>query len=61
MSAQFYPPLSKDEPGRLNWLWFLESRGRLTDGDRREIKYLERRLFGLSREDEANNKPRGKR
>jgi len=58
MTAQFYPPNSSDEHGRLEWLWYLEQKRRLTDGERREIPYLERRLFGLSREDETNNKPR---
>ena len=54
----FVPCDSVNESGRLAWLYELERRDRLTDGERREIDWLERRIFGRSRRDEENNRPK---
>ena len=61
MGAPFVPPDSKDLAGRLAWLYYAEQRGKLTDGDRRDIVYLERRIFGTSREDEKRDAAGAKR
>lgn len=51
--APFVPPDSRDLCGRLAWLYYAEERRKITEGERRDIVWLERRIFGTSREDEA--------
>ena len=48
----FIPPDSKNLEGRLAWLYWLETTDDASPREQREIRELERELFGVSRFDE---------
>ena len=52
----FIPPESKHRDQRLAWLYYLEKTGNLAPNEEREIRELERDLFGTSCWDERNAK-----
>lgn len=52
----FIPPGSKDEEGRLNWLYWLEAHEPLIPAQEFEKRELERLVFGVSQWDEKLKK-----